>query len=143
MADLSEIRVALAAAVTRAVGDVQCNGYVLASPSPPFVDIELADEATDYDQSMGRGLDLWRFVVRCVVAQGLDIGAQRTLDVWCASSGEKSVKAAIEADLTLGGVVETLQVTRLAGFRSLTIRSAPNNVYLGAEWTVEVYVSGE
>lgn len=142
MASLSDIRAGLAAAITAAIPDAQCSGYVLANPTPPFFDIELSAEGVDYDQAMARGVDLWRMTVRGCVAVTDSLASQKTLDLWCAASGDRSVKAALEADLTLGGVASALRVTQLAGYRAIAVRGQPNNVYLGAEWTVEVYAQG-
>lgn len=112
------------------------------SPTPPFFDVELADPGIDYDQAMARGIDLWHFTVRAGVALGDNLAAQQNLDKYCASSGGSSVKAALEADLTLGGVVKALHVTQVSGTGVVPVRAHPNNFYLGAEWTVEIYATG-
>lgn len=146
MATLTDIRAGLAEALTNALGDtVQATGYVLSQPTAPFFDIELAQDAADYDQTVARGLDLWRLIVRGVVSFDLDLQAQKQLDEWVAPSGATSVKAALEADRTLGGRVENLHVTNLSGYRNVGNNFPsvqPINVYLAAEWTVEVYASG-
>lgn len=139
---MSDIRAGLAAAIKAAITDAQCTGYVVANPAPPFFDIELSPDGIEYDQAMARGLDHWLLVVRGVVTLGDGVAAQKNLDDWCASSGTSSVKAAIEADKTLGGKVETLKVTRLAGYAPVSVAQHPNNRYLGAEWTVEIYARG-
>lgn len=146
MAELKEIRAALAAAINEAIPDVQCSGYVLAQPTAPFFDIELAQPtAIEYDKAMGRGLDLWRFTVRGCASYNLDEQAQMQLDEWCASSGESSVKEALEADRTLGGIAENLHVVSVSGFTpvaSIKAAAQPSNTYLAVEWTVEVYARG-
>ncbi len=142
MTDLADIRAGIAAAITHAITDVQCNGYVVANPVPPFFDVELATEAVEYDQAMARGLDKWVLTVRGVVAVNDSLSSQKNLDAWCASSGTSSVKAALESDLTLGGKVEALQVTKLSGYGPVYVKLHPNTVYLGAEWTVELYARG-
>jgi hypothetical protein len=146
MTALSDIREGLAEALTNAFGaDVQVSGYVLSQPQPPFFDIELANDAIAFDQAAARGLDLWRFTVRGCVDYNLDLQAQKQLDEWAAASGDASVKAALEADLSLGGRVEALHVTDMSGYRQVANNAPtaqPSNVYLAADWTVEVYARG-
>jgi hypothetical protein len=66
---------------------------------------------------MGRGLDKWTFTVQAFVALASDIGAQVKLDAFLAPSGSQSVKAAIEADGTLGGIVADTSVVSCTGYR--------------------------
>lgn len=141
MADLSDLRAAVAAAITAAVPDAQCTGYVLSDPTPPFFDIELAQPAVEYDQSMSRGFDLWRLTVRCCVSYAADIAAQKRLDSFVKSSGASSVKQALEADQTLGGVAYTVHVTELSRYAPFQSRQT-TSTYLGAEWTVEINTPG-
>jgi hypothetical protein len=52
-----------------------------------------------------------------------------------------SVKAAIEADKTLGGAVNQAQVTQVSGYRKFGVDTSPVK-YLGAEWTVVAIGTG-
>jgi len=137
---LSAIRSGLASALTTAITDAQCTGYLLASPTAPGFEIEPGE--TQYDQSMQRGIDEWTLIVRGFVGDASDIGSQKQLDAWLASSGALSVKAAIEASPgTLGGAVFTLRVTQVSGYRKYGTASS-NVTYLGAEWTVVAHAPG-
>jgi hypothetical protein len=62
------------------------------------------------------------------------IGQLRT--VWTGSClGENSVKAAIEADRTLGGAADTCRVTSMRNYQQVSVGET---VYLGVEFEVEV-----
>lgn len=52
--------------------------------------------------------------VLVIVSRMNERGAQDKLDTYLAGSGAGSVKAALEADRTLGGAVAALRVTRAA-----------------------------
>jgi hypothetical protein len=137
MADVTAIREALAAALA-VIPDVQVNAYALSSATPPCIEVEPG--STTYDIAMGRGADRLKFTVRAFVALNLDIGAQMRLDLMLAGSGANSVKAAVETDRTLGGLVDSLRVTENMGYRRFVKEQA--HVLLGSEWTVEVIASG-
>lgn len=132
---LASVRAGLAANIKAAIRDAQCNGYLLASPTAPGFEVEPSE--VQYDLAMGRGVDEWTLIVRGFVGDASDIGAQKQLDAWLASSGAVSVKAAIESDRTLGGAASTLRVTQAAGYRKYGAPGS-NITYLGAEWTVVV-----
>lgn len=141
MATPEDIRAGLAGAIRTSFRDVQVSEYVLGSPLAPGFEIDLDDEGTNYDQAMGRGLDEWWFVVRGFVADAMDVAAQKRRDVWLASSGTGSVKAAIEADRTLGGACSACRVVS-ATPRRFTTPAAPNTTYTAAEWRIRVMAPG-
>ena len=60
---------------------------------------------------MHRGLDYYRGYVLIVLGRMDERAAQGRLDAYVAPSGAQSVKAALEADPTLGGACQTLRVT--------------------------------
>ena len=58
-----------------------------------------------------------------------------TLDSFLASTGSNSVKVAVESDITLGGVAQSVRVVEADNYGVYTI----NNIdYLGVEFTIEV-----
>lgn len=136
MASITAIREALAVALDGLDG-TQVSGYMLANPTPPSIHV-VPDEIT-YDSAMGRGLDTVALKIQAYVGFTSDIGAQKRLDVWLAPSGSESVKALVENDRTLGGVVQDARVVDCTGYR---LYSSPDGrVVLGAEWTVSVLAS--
>lgn len=136
-ASLTDIRTALAAQLKTVDRDWQVSPYILANPTPPCAQV-LPDEM-DYHQAMQNGAETWSFVVQVIVALGTDEGAQRKLDELLESSGALSVKAALEADEDLGGLVSSVTVTRTTGYRTYNLGPTQQEA-LGAEWTVSVLV---
>lgn len=125
----------------RTIPDVEVNPYAAVQPNPPG--IQIIPPACLYDYSMGamiQGLNEWTFIVQGFVALNSDIGAQRTLDLLCNPSGVSSVKAALEADTTLGGTVEKLRVTEHSPGRQ--VEPVAGNPLLLVEWRVLVYAKG-
>lgn len=135
MADLSDVREGLAANLGL-IEHVQVSAYMLGNPTPPA--IEVMPDETEYDKTFRRGMDRWFLKVRAFVGKPSDIGSQKRLDRMIATSGANSVKAAIETDCTLGGVVDDLRVVKCSGYR--TYGQTPG--VLGAEWLVEVWAEG-
>lgn len=137
MGKVADLREALAASLSSLPG-VQESAYVLGNPTPPSAEVEPAP--VEYDLAMQRGLDRWRFIVRVFVGATSDIGAQKRLDDFIDPTGEMSVKTLLEADRTLGGACDSMQVTGCSGYKAY--QPARSGVLmLGAEWTVQVYVS--
>jgi len=83
--------------------------YVPDSLSPPAAVVEPLE--VDYDEAMRRGLDFYRAFILIIVGRMSDRSSQDRLDAYVAGSGASSVKAALEADKSLGGACLTLQVT--------------------------------
>jgi hypothetical protein len=139
VADLGAIRQGLADAISGLDGIGQVKAYMLANPTPPAA--QIVPGQISYDEAMARGLDLHVFLIQLFVAEASgDIGSQQRLDAFLAGSGSASVKEAVEVDVTLGGVCETLRVVEVSGYRRFTFEGRPP--LLGAEWTVQVYAQG-
>lgn len=136
MATLAQIREGLRANLA-SISDVQVSAYLLSQPTPPC--IEIAPASVEYDLAMQRGADRWTIVVRAATGLTTDRGAQVNLDELLAPTGARSVKTAIEADSTLGGVVDDLRVTTMRAYRAIPRESG--GPLLGAEWDVTVIAS--
>lgn len=64
-------------------------------------------------------------------------GGQDLLDTWLAVTGDSSVNAAIQADPTLGGVVQSAFLAEAAGYGLISW----NNIeYLGCHMIVEIVI---
>jgi len=137
VSSLAGIRAGLADALD-AIPDLQVSAYMLAAPTPPCVHVFPGGPAgeIDYHATMGAGLEEWPFTVQLFVALTLDQGAQVNLDRYLESTGSYSVRAALEADLTLGGVVDNLFVRECTGVEVFKLDGRPP--LLGAEWHVTV-----
>lgn len=101
---------------------------------PPMAVIQL--QSVNYHRAMAGGLSEWTFVVSLVAGRMGDRSAQLSLDGWIAWSGSSSVRAAIEADRTLGGACNTCKVAEMIAVRPLTLGDA---AYLTCEFNVIVH----
>lgn len=99
----------------------------------------MPDEIT-YDLAGSRGADEWVWSVQAFVALNIDRAAQMRLDQLLASSGDLSVKAALEVDSTLGGAVDDLRVVSAQGHQFFDVPG--RGVALGSTWTVHLIASG-
>jgi len=88
-----------------------------------------------YDQSFQRGLTEYGFVVRLVVSRVTERRAQRKLDEFI-DAGAKSVKTAIQSDLTLGGAAFDCRVTGMDDADTVTIGGTD---YMAADFAVTVF----
>lgn len=129
MATVKEMREGLAAALSSPA--LQVSPYVLASPTPPAAHIVLSE--VGYHQAMGNGVEVYSFVVQTFLAAGLDEAAQLKLDEFIASS---YVRAAIEADRTLGGVVQDASVSGMSAYNRVVVEGKE---MFSADFEVEVF----
>lgn len=134
--DIAAIRAALAAAVSAISGMQTWPDIPGAITAPAFA----AGEVTiEYDKAFrGGGGGLVELVVKGrLYAAAADVaGGQKTLDGYLATTGPLSVKAAIEADLTLGGTTRTLHVERVHSYALYTVGGID---YYGAQYDVRVW----
>ena len=120
-----------------AIDQVQVSAYALDSPMPPTLQIKAPDDI-EYNESMGRyPMSIHTLIVQGFAGSAFTIAAQTLLDQWITPSG---VKAAIEADRTLGGIVNDTVVQRLRHYGPFKLPSG--STFHGAEWVVLVYVPG-
>jgi hypothetical protein len=93
----------------------------------------------DYDKTFrGGAAGLTELVVkgRLYAATSDTPSGQASLDSYLAPSGPRSIKAAIETDLTLGGTCKTLHVERVHGY---AIYAVGGTDYYGAQYEVRVW----
>lgn len=140
-ATVAQMRAGLAANLST-ISDVQVSAYILGQPT--FPTIWVIPHETDYDETMGRGLDLFKFTVQAMAGLIADQGSQMVLDQMLDPTDAMSVKTAIESDRTLGGTVETLRVVRQSGYQiyewpKIRGMSYSHGQLIAAEWEVDVY----
>jgi hypothetical protein len=136
MSVVGDIRAGLRANIKASIPNVQVSPYVLASPTPPGVHIFPAESR--YDLAMNRGLDEYDFTVQAFIAHTGDQGNQSFLDELISPVGARSMKRAIERDLTLAGVSEDCRVISNTGYRLLV--TSDNRGLITVDWLVTVYV---
>jgi len=135
--DVGAIRTAMALAL-EAVGELDVNAYVKAQPVPPG--IQILPPEIEHDATFGgvHGVTMWVFTVQGYVGIVDEIAPQQLLDDLIRPGG---VKAALEADRTLGGLVASLRVESNGPPRQ--VESSAGFPMLLVEWRVSMYVQGE
>jgi hypothetical protein len=134
VATIAQIREGLAANLSTISG-IQISAYLLASPTPPA--IHVVPSSIAYDRTFARGIDRVEMTVQAFVGMGLDQGAQIALDELLAPTGARSVKTAIEADKTLGGVVQDVWVSAMSGYNVVIVQGGQQQM-LSADWAIQV-----
>jgi hypothetical protein len=116
--------------------DMQISPYILSNPTLPTIWVKpTPGGVTEYHQAMRDGQETW-FITVQAFSPGLDQAAQIWLDELVTTSGAHSVKAAIEADKTLGGAAHDLIVRRCISYQEY--QRVDGSMALGAEWIVDV-----
>jgi hypothetical protein len=117
-----------------AIPNLRVREFIPPLVTPPMAVVNPSN--IEYDLNARRGLTRFTFTVTMFVVKADDRAAQKRIDPFVATSGVQSVKAALEADRTLGGVVDTLRVQSVANYAA----SDANDVdYLAVDFEVEVY----
>lgn len=112
------------------------NGDKVVVPPAFFV----AEVEFDFGSALAIGMDSAVFNCRLLVAKSDAQGARTALYGYMNRTGAKSIKGALEADRTLGGVCVEVFVSKVVGPK-LYVHHAIE--YLGAQWTVQVTGRGE
>lgn len=133
MADIADIRAGLATNLLTIPG-LRASGELIDNPTPPIALVNL--ESIDYDNAMKNGLTIYNFSITVIVGRAAEREQQRKLDLYCQPTGEYSVKAGVESDRSLSGVVYDLRVETSSSIGSITLN---DQTYLAAEFTVTVY----
>jgi len=90
----------------------------------------------EYHQAFRGGDPIYTFTVTLFVARAEERSAQRKLDDYLSYSGSKSVREAIETDMTLGARIQTCVVPSGGNIAALQVNEA---TYLSIEFTVIVH----
>ena len=103
--------------------------------NPPFAWPTL-DEIRYHQTGFQSGGVVMDFTITIVLQRASERTAQDKLDQYVAWDGAQSVRAAIEADKTLGGVCDDLIVNSASNFTSI---DANDTLYLTMDFRVTVY----
>lgn len=128
---------AIAGALATALASLASDGVgvqaVSAMPSNPTpTGIYIYDGEIDYDTTGSRGCDHLQMLALLIVGNVSDLASQRRLRKL--RDGASGVKSLIEKDVTLGGLVEDLRVTKASPPRPYTEKALT-----GVEFTIEIY----
>ena len=130
MSNVRALREALAEAMG-SVDGLRTSATVPDNPRPPIAIV--MPERIVYDLNARRGADTFYFTVMLLVGRADDRASQNNIDQFI--TGDSSLKAAIEADRTLGGVANTCRVTEMSNYASMSVGEV---LYLSAQFNVEV-----
>lgn len=132
--DIAAIRAGLATAVGTIPG-VQVLPIVPDQVEPPA--FSAGEVEIDYNQTFSTGgLTVLLCKGRLYSSRADNTAGQTNLDAYLAPTGALSIKAAIEADKTLGGVCRTLRVERLHGYGMYQVGGVD---YYGAQFDVRIW----
>lgn len=140
MASISAIREGIKTRLDTISG-LRNHAWVVGDVVPPACIVIPGDPSrksamvVNYDATMGRGSDDFLFTVLLMVSNKAEKYAQEQLDAYLAGSGAQSIREAIAADGTLGGVAHFTNVT---GVRDYGLVTYGGQTYVGAELIVEV-----
>ena len=132
-ATVSQVATGLQTALS-AISGLRTFSYQPEQENPPFGYPQI--NSINYHRAMQGGDVVMDWTVFVIVGRWLDRTAHTALDDYLSYSGSKSVRAALEADLTLGGVCQTLIVRSGADITSLDAGGAQ---FLVIQMQVEVH----
>jgi hypothetical protein len=89
-----------------------------------------------YDTAFQGGLTTYTFVITVIVGRVSERQAQSRLDAYSSTSGNQSIKEAIEGDRTLGGKVADVRVVEMTSVGAVLLGEA---TYIAANFAVTVY----
>jgi hypothetical protein len=124
---IADIRAGLAAALDTIPG-LRTSAYYPDTMTPPIGIVDTY--RVNFDLAAARGSDDFTFDILIVVRRQSERQAQADLDEFV-----PLVKAAIEADKSLGGAADSLHCQAMSGYSPL---GADENTYLAASFAVRV-----
>lgn len=138
MATVSAMKAALKTAAATISGLDAHASEPLSMGSKPVGYPRLVPSLREFDVAFN-GAGVWAFDFWVIVPVGdRDLNrAETTMDPYLSETGTNSLKAAIEADPSLGGVVDSVRVTGLSNYGMTQFEGAGQ--HLAASVRVEVY----
>jgi hypothetical protein len=133
MAALADIRAGLKANLATISG-LRVSDELLDNPQPPVAMIALNN--IEYHQDMRLGAK-YNFTIQVIVGRASERVAQRSLDLYVNPEGASSVKAGVESNRTLSGVVDDVVCESMPNVGSIQLN---DTTYLAADFLVAVYV---
>lgn len=127
------VRQGIATALS-AISGLRCFDYVPDGLAPPAAVVEPL-EVTYHDASISTGTNYFRAYVLVVVGRMSDRASQDKIDGYVANTGANSIRAALEADRTLGGACSSLIVLQALP-RSVVVSGVDMTAY---RFEVDIY----
>ena len=88
-----------------------------------------------YDFAMRTAVSRYLFPVRVIAGRTMEAQSQDTIDDLCSPDGALSIRAAVDADPTLGGVAHSSRVVEARDFGVYEVAGVS---YIGGEFEIEV-----
>lgn len=137
-ATVTQAREALADALAAVEGLREVYPRAVTTANAPCAFVEVGEGAfLTFKASLDGARDLG-LVITLIVGRGQDRSSSELLDSFLADSGPTSIYAAVEADPTLGGVVESAAVMSASNYG--TIPWSDGTPYLGCQLLVDVFL---
>lgn len=136
MASVTAVLDAVAAKVATVSG-IRAFSYAPDAIVPPTAVVEI--DRIEYDSDFVRGCDEMTVRISVFVSRADDRVGLAKLKSFMGGSGASSIKTVIEADPTLGGVVETLNVDSVD---AIGANQVGDTWYYSCEYHVRVWVRG-
>ena len=132
MAALTDIRNGLATRIATISG-LRTAATIPDQVNPPIAIV--IPERLTYDDAFNRGLVTYSFLVQVIVGKVSERTSQNKIDGFINPTGATSIKAAIEGDKTLNGVVFDTRVTEVTGYSVVQVGDI---AYMSCEFRVTV-----
>ena len=132
---ITAIRDALAANLATISG-LRTAAEIPDNPNVPIAVVQL--QSVDYDGAFAQGLTTYNFIVSVIVGRPAEREAQRRLNAFASSSGDSSIKLAIQSDKTLDGNAYDVRVVNMTNIGAVLLGEA---TYLAADFVVTVYAN--
>lgn len=133
MSTITEISDAIKNSLTVIPG-LRVYDYLPDQINPPLAYVGI--QQVNYHGAFRGGNPITTYTVVVVVGRVNERTSQRALDEFLAYDGDRSVRAAIEADPTLDGVIQSLIVTDGGNLAPLTMGDV---TYVSIDFSVTVY----
>lgn len=133
MPTVQELREGLATRL-RTISGLRAASTQPDNPNPPMAIVNL--DSITFDEAYNRGLDAYQFTILVLAGRVAERTSQNRLEAYLNPSGTSSIKQAIQGDRTLGGKAQTLRVTEVTSYGSISVGDV---TYLAANLTVVVY----
>jgi hypothetical protein len=133
MSTVSEISDALKNSLTTIQG-LRVYDYLPDQINPPLAYVGI--QTVNYHGAFRGGNPVHSYTVTVVIGRVNERTSQRALDEFLSYDGDRSVRAAIEADPTLDGWVQAVHVTDGGNLAPLTMGDV---TYVSIDFTVTVY----
>lgn len=129
---ISSMRTALADNLS-SISGIRTYADIPDNPMMPAAVVQL--QSVSYDQAFNKGLTEYQFVISAIFGRISTVESQRNLDALI-STGDRSLKSAVESDRTLAGDAFDVRVSEMTNLASVTIGDI---TYLSADFAVTVF----